>query len=386
MSNCQSTGNVIAGCPGQLRSFIFFAICATALVVFGNPRNAVAQSGSRAAPQQFQPAPQQFQPAPQQFQAAPQQFQQPAPQQFQLRPQSAPQSVARPEPRPEPRPSANGFGIDQVDHRPWDDLLGKYVDAAGNVDYAAWQANPADREQIRSYLRQVTSINPGVQSTRLGQFAYWINTYNALTIEGILQVFPTKSIKDHAPDPNGFNIWDDFKLTIGGQQYSLNDIEHKVLRPMGDPRIHFAINCASRGCPQLAQRAYFAQSVNRQMDDNARRFFADPQKFQYDLQRGEIRVSPIIEWFADDFGNSDAERLRTLAPFLPDANAARLAESGQARVSYLDYDWNLNVGTRSTLAPTQVTQSFRQSFDDGSRIAPAQFRGQGGHSNCPGSQ
>lgn len=353
---------------------VTLAVLLTLQIVFYGA--AFAQSGSRQAP------PSQPQQAPR---FAPQQFQQPpasaAPRQSFVPRQTSPprQQLARPR---IDNANSGRLGIGQVDHRLWDDLLGRYVTNTGDVDYASWQASAADREQIRTYLRQLTSVDPSIQSSRLDQLAYWINTYNALTIEGILQVYPTKSIKDHAPDQTGFNIWDDFKLTIGGQQYSLNDIEHKVLRPMGDPRIHFAINCASKGCPQLANRAYFSQSVNRQMDDNARGFFADPEKFQYDLQRGELRVSPIIEWFADDFGRTDAERMQTLAPFMPDANSARLAASGQARVSYLDYDWSLNVATRTTPVRTQVTDTFRQSF-----VQPLdqQHAGSDCHARCAAS-
>lgn len=256
-------------------------------------------------------------------------------------------------------------GIEQYDHRAWDALLQKYVDENGDVDYATWQSNGQDRATLLSYLRGMNSIDTSQRSSLQSEMAFWINTYNALTIEGVLQLYPTKSIKDHAPDANGFNIWDDFKLSVGGSEYSLNDIEHKVLRKMGDPRIHFAIVCASKSCPQLSQRAYFADSLDQQLNYGAGLFFHTPGKFSYDLQRGQLGLSPIIQWFADDFGRSDQERLQYLSQFMP-ADAGRLAASGSAVISYLDYDWGLNVAPVQALTPSRNMVSVRTLRPQGS--------------------
>ena len=251
---------------------------------------------------------------------------------------------------PPPRSNAR-LGFENIDHRVFDSLLQKYVDRNGDVDYATWQKDRTDRVTLYNYLSQMRGLDTSLRSSREAEMAFWINAYNALTIEGILRVYPTRSIKDHAPDPNGVNIWDDFKLPVAGKRYSLNDIEHKVLRPMGDPRIHFAIVCASKGCPQLAQRAYFPELLDRQLTYGTSLFFRSPDKFTYDLRRGQIGVSPIIQWFGEDFGRDDRERMRYLSQFMP-ADAARLAASGSATVSYLDYDWSLNVAPQgSTLQP-----------------------------------
>ena len=239
-------------------------------------------------------------------------------------------------------------GFEQYDHSKWDALLQKYVDQNGDVDYGTWQSNAQDRSTLLGYLRGMNSVDTSVRSSRPAEMAFWINAYNALTIEGILQLFPTKSIKDHAPDANGFNIWDDFKLPVSDSEYSLNDIEHKVLRKMGDPRIHFEIVCASKGCPQLSHRAYFADSLDQQLAYSAGLFFHTPGKFSYDLQRGQIGLSPIIQWFGEDFGRNDQERLQYLSQFMP-AEARGLAVSNSPAISYLDYDWSLN------LAPTRTT-------------------------------
>ena len=262
----------------------------------------------------------------------------------------------RSEPAPYARQSREiaRVGFEQYDHRTWDALLQKYVDQDGNVDYATWQSNQQDRSTLMSYLRGMNTIDTSLNSSQQSQMAFWINAYNALTIEGILQLYPTKSIQDHAPDANGFNIWDDFKLPVGGTEYSLNDIEHQILRKMGDPRIHFAIVCASKSCPQLSQRAYFPNSLDEQLTYSSTLFFHTPSKFSYDLQRGQLGLSRIIQWFGEDFGRSDQERLQYLAQFMP-ADAARLATNSSATINYLEYDWGLNE------APPR-NQAFRQNL------------------------
>jgi hypothetical protein len=140
----------------------------------------------------------------------------------------------------------------------------------------------------------------------------------------------------------GYHIWYDFLLAVDGRAYSLTQIEHDVLRKMGDPRIHFAIVCASRGCPRLADEAYTAERLNGQLDRNARDFFARKTNFQYDIQSRSIKLSHILELFGQDFGATTTEQLKRIAPYLPDAAARMLATGGDARVSYLEYDRRLN--------------------------------------------
>ena len=278
-------------------------------------------------------------------------------------------------------PRDGRIGFDQFDHRTLDQLLQSYVDPLGNVDYAAWQENRRDRESLVGYLQEMGRLDTSIRSSREAEMAFWINAYNALTLEGILQVFPTTSIKNHAPDANGFNIWDDFKLRVNGQDYSLNDIEHKILRPMGDPRIHFAIVCASKGCPQLAQRAYFPGSLDQQLNDNARVFFQDPNKFRFDSGRRLIELSPIIQWFGEDFGRNDGERLRYLSQFMP-REAARLASEG-ATISYLDYDWGLNLASRPRAAA--ATETLRLQDQPSLQGQPRSLDRPSCQSRCSGS-
>jgi hypothetical protein len=172
--------------------------------------------------------------------------------------------------------------------------------------------------------------------------AFWINAYNAVTIHGILREFPTTSIRNHTAKVFGYNIWDDLLLPVGGRTYSLNQMEHDVLRKMGDPRIHFAIVCASIGCPPLLNSAYLPSQLDKQLTANPKRFFADKQKFRYDTSRKTMQLSPILKWFSEDFGADRAAHLRTIAPFLPNQSAQALATGGEASISYLGYDWGLN--------------------------------------------
>lgn len=239
-------------------------------------------------------------------------------------------------------PPAQRIPVGQIEHDTWDRLLKEYVDSDGMVDYSAWKASAADRRALLDYLRHLSAASFPSGADRDAKLAFWINAYNALTIEGILREYPTTSIRNHTAKLFGYNIWEDFKLLVGGEPYSLEQIEHEILREMGEPRIHFAIVCASIGCPPLRQEAYTADKLDQQLADNARAFFADRGKFRFDASRNAIAVSPILDWFAEDFGDSQAERLRTIAPYLPGEQSRRLAKSGQARVNYLDYDWGIN--------------------------------------------
>jgi len=232
--------------------------------------------------------------------------------------------------------------MDQVSHAAWNDLLGRYVDDAGFVNYRAWKASTTDVTALDRYLDALSHASTTARATREAQLAFWINAYNAVTIKGILREYPTTSIRNHTPKLFGYNIWEDLLLVVGGKTYSLSQIEHEVLRPMGEPRIHFAIVCASGGCPRLLNRAYTADRLEQQLGENARSFFAKSSNFQYDVGAKTIKISSIIEWFATDFGKTTAEQMKYISSYLPDEAGKKLAGSGAARVSYLEYDWNLN--------------------------------------------
>lgn len=238
--------------------------------------------------------------------------------------------------------AAQRVPVEKIDHSGWDTLLQRYVDERGFVDYAAWKSAAADQQALDGYLRLLSSASLSGKTTREARLAFWINAYNAVTVKGILREYPTSSIRNHTAKLYGYNIWKDLVLPVEGRNYSLEQIEHEVLRKLSEPRIHFAIVCASIGCPRLLNRAYTASELDEQLSANAKAFFADKTKFTYDARRRTIQVSPILEWFATDFGATTADQMRTIAPYLPDEAAKKLAQSGAANVGYLDYDWNLN--------------------------------------------
>lgn len=237
-------------------------------------------------------------------------------------------------------PISQRVPLDRIDHKLWDGLLKKYVDQHGRVAYAAWKRSAADVQALDQYLRLLsTSDGTGDEAQQL---AFWINAYNALTIKGILREYPTSSIRNHTAIFFGYNIWKNLKLNVAGKPISLYDIEHQVLRKMEEPRIHFAIVCASIGCPKLLNEAYQAEKVDAQLTAAAKAFFADKSKFRYDSQRGIFYISPILDWFAEDFGNSQAAQLQRIAAWLPVATAQQAAASGTGSISFVTYDWGLN--------------------------------------------
>lgn len=232
--------------------------------------------------------------------------------------------------------------LHQVDHATWDGLLSTYTDKDGMVDYAAWHASDADREALSQYLSTLSQADPEAETTKSGKLAFWINAYNALTIHGILEVYPTSSIRNHTARLVGYNIWDDLLLPVGDEEYSLNEIEHEVLRKLGEPRIHFAIVCASIGCPRLVDAAYTPEKLEKQLAMNTRDFFAREQNLQVDFDPRVVRVSSILKWFEEDFGPTPQKALAGLAEYMPNQRTRKLVASEDYSVSYLNYDWSLN--------------------------------------------
>ena len=226
-----------------------------------------------------------------------------------------------------------------VDHAVFDGLLKRYVDDNGLVNYKAWRGQ--DEEALRNYLKSLKKVGPSSLGRSEG-LAFWINAYNALTIQGILEFYPVRSIKDKVNRILGFNIWDDYPMSVDGKAYSLNDIEHKVLRKMGEPRIHFAIVCASVGCPKLRNEAYTGVNLNPQLEDQAIYFFAQPRNLRIDRAGKTVYLSSILDWFAEDFGGSDRAKLDFSSKYLSEAEDREFLRSGEPKVKYQDYDWSLN--------------------------------------------
>ncbi|MEM7476478.1 MAG: DUF547 domain-containing protein [Planctomycetota bacterium] len=229
----------------------------------------------------------------------------------------------------------------EIDHSDWEELLEKYVDARGMVNYRGWKASSAAVQKLDGYLNHLSSASWNAKTPKEAKLAFWINAYNAVTVKGILREYPTSSIRNHTARFIGYNIWKDLKLQIGSRVYSLDEIEHDILRKMSEPRIHFAIVCASISCPKLQPWAFTKEKIDAQLTQSANEFFQDSTKCQFDVAKSEVRLSQILNWFDTDFGKDRDSQLRFVATYSPRGTRALLL-SGEARVSYLKYDWGLN--------------------------------------------
>lgn len=209
-------------------------------------------------------------------------------------------------------------------HKLWTTLLQKHVSNQGQVSYKGFLN---DRPSLKQYIDELAHHFPQSNWTRSEVLAYWINTYNALTIDLVLEYYPLQSIKDI------FRPWHKSLWQLGSQRYDLDAIEHDILRPMGDPRIHFAIVCASKSCPKLLNRAYTGPQLEAQLDQASCDFINDPNK-NY-ITKDEIKISKIFRWFGKDF-----EQNGDLIDFLNRYSTVKI--SNTAKKKYLNYDWSLN--------------------------------------------
>jgi hypothetical protein len=220
-----------------------------------------------------------------------------------------------------------------VSHEKWDGLVQQHVRENGFVDYKGFIR---DSIQLKGYLEVLEGSHPNDKFwSREERLAYWINAYNAYTVKLIVDHYPVgsiKEIKNGIPFVN--TVWDIKFIHIEERTYDLNNIEHGILRAKYDePRIHFAVNCASVSCPNLRNEAYTAEQLDRQLDDQARDFLSDPTKNI--IEPGRVRLSKIFRWYKGDF----TER-GSLIDFLN--RYAPVEIQPDAKVDYLDYNWSLN--------------------------------------------
>jgi len=226
-------------------------------------------------------------------------------------------------------------GSKSINHEQWSILLKKYVDENGNVNYKGFIA---DSLALQSYLDLLTE-NPPDENTwsKDEQIAYWINVYNAFTVKLIMEYFPLESIKDIGSSiqiPFVNSPWDIKLIEIEGEKIDLNNVEHSILRKkFNEPRIHFAINCASYSCPKLRNEAYSAELLNTQLQEQTIDFINDPQRNI--ITKDKAEVSKIFSWFTSDFTKSG-----TLKDFLNQYALQQI--DPKTKITYLDYNWELN--------------------------------------------
>lgn len=232
-------------------------------------------------------------------------------------------------------------GATRPDHSEYDRLLREYV-APGGVRYAAWRRDPADRLALKHYVQGLEALPIGAVDPagpgRHVALAFWINLYNAATLDLVLDAFPVKSIRDLA-DANG-SPWQQQVVTVEGRSLSLDAIENDVVRPtFRDPRVHFALNCAARSCPPLRAGAYFADSLDAQLDEQVQSFLHDGGAV-LDGDGQALRLSKIFDWYGKDFEAASGSVIAWLRLFVP--ALAALPETSHVALQFRNYDWFLN--------------------------------------------
>lgn len=221
-------------------------------------------------------------------------------------------------------------------HEIWNTLLKKNVSATGKVNYKGFIS---DSTQLNKYLKILSESKPDEKTWSVNeQKAYWINAYNAFTVKLIIKNYPVKSIKDVGAKmqiPFINTPWDIKFIKIGKDTYDLNNIEHGNLRKKyGDARVHFALVCASKSCPVLLNEAYTADKLDQQLDAQAKVFLSD--KTRNDISADNPKLSKIFDWYGMDFKSKGV----SVIDFINKYSTTKI--NPKAKVSYLDYSWDLN--------------------------------------------
>ncbi|MFK7813026.1 MAG: DUF547 domain-containing protein [Maribacter sp.] len=209
-------------------------------------------------------------------------------------------------------------------HSQWNSLLSKYVNDKGDVNYKAFQNDSAALNEYLNFLAENSPVKGWSKNEKL---AYYINLYNAATVKLILDNYPTNSIKDIK------NPWGKDWVKTGDGLISLGDIEHKILREMNEPRIHFAINCASYSCPKLLNKAFTASKMEAQLQSVTLDFIND--KSRNIISKEKLQLSNIFKWYKKDFTENGS-----LADYIKPYTAIEI--DADTNIDYLKYDWNLN--------------------------------------------
>jgi hypothetical protein len=211
-------------------------------------------------------------------------------------------------------------------------LLQKYVQE-GQVDYASWKKNSSDLQQLDSIIQSISRQGPS-SLTKNGRLAYHLNAYNAWVLKGVLDRYPVNSVREIAPM---FGFFTGKRIVLNGQKISLNHLEKQLLlKEFQDPRIHFAINCASISCPPLSNRAFTETDLEQQLNAVTTTFLnSNPEALRLDQNTTRLHVSSLFDWYAGDFKPSGGT-----IPFINRYRSSKLPENSNP--SFQDYNWQLN--------------------------------------------
>jgi len=221
-----------------------------------------------------------------------------------------------------------------VSHEKWDQLLKKHVNDKGMVNYKGFIA---DSTALNNYLDILSANHPNNKNWSKDEaLAYWINAYNAFTIQLIIRNYPVESIKDIAGGIPFVNTpWDVKFIQIEDETYDLNNIEHSIIRKeFNEPKIHFALVCAAISCPKLRNEAYTAEKLDAQLEDQTRSFFNNPKKNQ--IGKDKIVVSKLLKWYWGDFSDVAEDRVSYVNRY------ASTKANSDAEVDFMEYNWALN--------------------------------------------
>lgn len=220
--------------------------------------------------------------------------------------------------------SASSFA-QNFDYKSYNKFLSIYVSEKGNVNYDKIETN---KSELYAIIAKFEKTQPTDKWSKNEKLAYYINAYNVYTLKIVIDNYPTKSIK------NIDNVWDKKFILSGKSKISLSDVEHKILRKMNEPRIHFAINCASFSCPNLLNEAYLPQTLDKQLETVTKSFIND--KTKNTIAVNEIKVSEIFNWFGGDFKTKNT----SVIDFINIYSTIKIDK--KAKIKYLDYNWSLN--------------------------------------------
>ncbi len=237
--------------------------------------------------------------------------------------------------------TSNEKSTQQIDHQAWQVILDNYLledEASGINRFDYGEIDAEDRRLLEAYLKTMQGIDPREYAS-FEQAAYWINLYNALTIKLIADNYPVQSITKLGQSLASFGPWDDPAAMIAGRSVSLNDIEHRILRPIwGDARIHFAVNCASLGCPNLQPDVFSSNNLEALLNKGATEYLSHPRGLRF--ENGTLVLSEIFKWYSEDFGDSEEAILKHLGNYVPSTVKTKLLDY-KANINY-EYDWSLN--------------------------------------------
>lgn len=252
------------------------------------------------------------------------------------------QPAASPPPAPAPDAATSA-----PDYAAWDDLLRKYYSESEGFDYGALKEN--DMPAIRQLQQRLARVDAASLSEQ-ARLAYWINLYNVNVVALVAENYPIDSIQELSTDPGRrLNVFDKDVVPYGTGTMSLNDVEHGQIRKFGDPRIHFAINCAAATCPPIrAGGAFTAAQIDQQLDEQTRKFLNGPMGVEIE-KNGDttvVRTTKIMDWFKEDF--EEPGQLAFLKRHLSADKVRTLEAAGEnVKIEYQDYDWSLNDRSRA---------------------------------------